>query len=168
MRNTPPLNPRPADPGRNALLAGLMVVGAGFLGSVATTPNIPTWYAGLEKPAFTPPNWVFAPVWTVLYAMMGLAAWRILALVQTGRDRRNAILAFSIQLALNTVWSFAFFALQSPAAGLIVILLLLLAIAATVRAFMNVDPLSGWLLVPYAAWVCYATALNASIWWLNA
>jgi tryptophan-rich sensory protein len=139
---------------------------AALLGSLATTPNIPTWYAGLAKPGFTPPNWVFGPVWTLLYAMMAFAAWRILALPES-RARRAALTAFFVQLALNATWSFAFFAARSPPAGLLVIVALLAAILWTIRLFWPLDRPAAWLLVPYAAWVAYATALNIAIWQLN-
>jgi len=144
----------------------LPVVLAAALGSAATLPAIPSWYAGLIKPAFTPPNGVFSPVWTILYAAMAYAAWRILSL-DAGPARRQALIAFFVQLVLNTAWSWAFFGARSPLAGLVVIVALLAAIATTIRLFWRLDRLAAWLLVPYAAWVAYATALNAAIWQLN-
>ncbi|MET0430042.1 MAG: TspO/MBR family protein [Microvirga sp.] len=163
------LNPPP--PVLRFLIAVLPVVAAGFLGSFATMPNIPTWYASLVRPGFTPPNWLFAPAWTILYAMMACAAWRILSLPAPGPlpapGRRGALAAFFVQLALNALWSFAFFAAHSPAAGLVVILALVAAIIETIRRFRPLDGLAAGLLVPYLAWVAYATALNGAIWWLN-
>jgi benzodiazapine receptor len=149
------------------LIAVLPVVAAGTLGSIATTPNIPTWYAGLAKPGFTPPNWVFGPAWTLLYAMMAYAVWRILSRPADGTGRRGAVTAFFVQLALNALWSWAFFAAHSPAAGLVVIVALIIAILVTIRRFWTLDTVAGALLVPYLAWVSYATALNAAIWHLN-
>ncbi len=158
----------PMPPLTRAAAAFLPVLLAAALASVATQPNIPTWYAGLEKPAFTPPNWVFAPVWSLLYLAMAAAAWRILSLPDKRPERRAALTAFYIQLALNAAWSFAFFAAHSPLAGLFVIAGLLAAILWTIRRFALLDRLSAWLLVPYAAWVAYASALNVAIWRLNA
>ena len=152
---------------RRAAAAILPVVLAAALGSLATQPNIPTWYATLAKPAFTPPNWVFAPVWSLLYLAMAAAVWRILSLPQAEPGRRAALTAFYVQLTLNAAWSFAFFAAHSPLIGLVVIVALLAAILWAVRRFASLDRLSAFLLVPYAAWVAYATALNAAIWWLN-
>jgi len=157
----------PPAPWQRALVAVLPVVLAAVLGSAATMPAIPTWYAGLAKPGFTPPNWVFGPVWTVLYAAMAFAAWRILSLMEVGPPRRRALTAFFVQLALNAAWSWAFFGARSPVAGLVVILALIAAIAVTIRLFWPLDRLAAWLLVPYAGWVAYAMALNVAIWRLN-
>jgi tryptophan-rich sensory protein len=159
--------PHPIPAWQRLLLAVLPVVAAGALGSIATTPQIPTWYAGLTKPGFTPPNWLFGPVWTALYAMMAYAAWRILSLPPGTPGRRGALAAFFAQLALNAAWSWAFFGAQSPAAGLVVIVALVAAIGLTIRLFWPLDRTAAWLLVPYAAWVAYATALNAEILRLN-
>jgi len=149
-----------------ATIAILPILAAAVLGNVATLPNIPTWYAGLAKPGFTPPNGVFGPVWTVLYALMAYAVWRVLSLPAT-RGRGRALVAFFVQLALNAAWSWAFFGAHSPLAGLWVILPLLLMIIETIRRFWPLDRLAAVLLMPYAAWVGFATALNAAIWRLN-
>ena len=135
--------------------------------SLVTQPNIPTWYATLQKPGFTPPNWAFPVAWTLLYAMMAYALWRILSLPKTQPGRTGAIVAFFVQLALNGLWSFAFFGGQSPLAGLVVIAALIVAILATIRAFWRLDRTAALLLVPYLAWVSYATLLNGTIWRLN-
>jgi tryptophan-rich sensory protein len=132
-----------------------------------TTPNIPTWYAGLAKPSFTPPNGAFGPVWGLLYLGMMIAAWRLLSLAPWQRGRGAALAAFYLQLALNAAWSWAFFGLHSPLAGLVVILPLLALILETIRRFRPLDRVAAALLVPYALWVAYATALNAGIWRLN-
>lgn len=142
------------------------VILALVLGNFATTPNIPTWYATLQKPWFNPPNWLFGPVWTLLYMMMGYAVWRILAL-PSGKTRTFALIAFYGQLALNALWSFAFFGWQSPLAGFIVIVLLLAGILTTYLLFWTLDKPASWMMIPYAAWVSFALMLNLAIWQLN-
>ncbi|MEI8151752.1 MAG: TspO/MBR family protein [Hyphomicrobiales bacterium] len=130
-------------------------------GSWVTLPKIPTWYAGLNKPSFTPPNAVFGPAWTILYTMMAVAVWRIGA--PSDPARRRAVTLFAVQLAFNAVWSPVFFGLQAPKLGLVVVAGLLVSLAATFIAFWRIDRWAGGLLVPYLAWVCYATSLNAAI-----
>ena len=156
---TPPLRRFLAAVGPVALVA--------VSASLVTRPNIPTWYAGLVKPAFTPPNWLFPLAWTVLYAMMALAVWRILALPRNRPGRSAAVAAFFAQLALNGLWSFAFFGAQSPLAGLVVIVALIAAILVTMRLFGGLDRTAALLLAPYLAWVAYAALLNGAIWRLN-
>ena len=156
---TPPLQRFLAAVGPVALVA--------VSASLVTRPNIPTWYAGLAKPAFTPPNGLFPVAWTLLYAMMALAVWRILALPRDRPGRSAAVAAFFAQLALNGLWSFAFFGARSPLAGLAVILALVAAILATMRLFWRLDRMAALLLAPYLAWVAYATVLNEAIWRLN-
>jgi benzodiazapine receptor len=148
-------------------IAILPVVAASIAGSAATVPQIPTWYAGLVKPPFNPPNWIFAPVWTALYALMALAVFRILRLPVGTPGRRRALLVYHLQLLFNIGWSFAFFGANSPVAGLVVILPLLVLIAASIAALRPLDRLASNLFWPYLAWVAFATLLNASIWWLN-
>ncbi len=149
------------------LIAVIPVVAASLLGSAVTVPQIPTWYPTLAKPVFNPPNWVFAPVWTTLYALMALAVFRILRLPTGTPGKRSALLAYHVQLVLNVMWPVAFFGMNSPAAGLVVILPLLVMIAVTMRLFRPLDRLAGRLFWPYLAWVGFATLLNFSIWWLN-
>jgi tryptophan-rich sensory protein len=154
-------------PSIGALILCLAICfGAAAIGSWLTFPEISTWYAGLNKPAFNPPNSVFGPVWTVLYALMAVAMWRVWT-HGGGAERRYAATLFAVQLLLNVGWSAAFFAAHSPVAGLAVIVLLLVAIAFTIDAFHRIDRLAAWLLIPYAAWVTFATALNAAIVMLN-
>jgi benzodiazapine receptor len=151
-----------------AALAILPVVAASLIGSAVTVPQIPSWYAGLVKPPFNPPNWLFAPVWTTLFALMALAAFRVWRFPAGTSGRARALLAYHVQLALNMLWSCAFFGMNSPASGLVVIALLLAAMIWTMRCFAGLgDRLSVALFVPYLAWVSFATLLNASIWWLN-
>lgn len=149
-----------------ALAAVVPVAVAAVIGNLATIPNISPWYEGLVKPPFNPPNSVFGPVWTVLYILMAWAFFRVLRSPK-GSARRHAIAFFLAQIALNAAWSVAFFGFHSPAAGLVVILMLVTVLAATIHAFLAVDRIAGGVLVPYLGWVAFATLLNVSIWWLN-
>jgi translocator protein len=150
-------------------LAGVAVaalVATSVAGQIATYPNLEPWYAGLAKPAFSPPNWVFAPVWTSLYVLMAFAFWRILRLPES-RERRTAIILFAGVLVLNAAWAWMFFAAHNPALGLVNIVPQLALIAATIVAFGRIDRTAALCLVPLAAWVAFATLLNFSIWRLN-
>ena len=140
---------------------------AGIIGSLFTTPAIPTWYAALQKPAFTPPNWLFAPVWITLYLLMGIAAFLVWRFGLENRRVRTALIIFLVQLVLNSLWSVVFFGLQSPLYGIIVIIILWIAILLTILKFARISAVAAWLLVPYILWVSYASALNISIWLLN-
>jgi benzodiazapine receptor len=140
---------------------------AGIIGSVFTTPAIPTWYATLQKPAFTPPNWLFAPAWITLYLLMGIAAFLIWRVGLENKRVRMALIIFLVQLVLNSLWSVAFFGMQSPLYGFIVIIILWLAILLTILLFARISAVAAWLLVPYILWVSFASALNISIWQLN-
>ena len=150
-----------------AVLALAVVAAASLLGQIATYPNLATWYAGLTKPAFNPPNWIFAPVWTTLYVLMAFALWRVLRLPRGTPGRGPALALFALQLALNAAWSWMFFAAHSPLLGLINILPQLCVILATIGAFRPLDRLAALALVPLAAWVAFAGVLNAAIWRLN-
>ncbi len=150
------------------LYAALPVAAAAVLGNVATIPNIPVWYASLAKPSFNPPNWIFGPVWTLLFIMMAYAFYCILRLPHAMAGRRLAIGLFLIQMALNALWSWAFFAAHNPLAGLIVIVCLWMMIAATIVSFFRLARTAGALLVPYILWVSFALVLNAAIFRLNA
>jgi benzodiazapine receptor len=140
---------------------------AGGIGAIFTTPAIPTWYKGLKKPAFIPPNSVFGPVWITLYLLMGIAvflAWR------EGLSQEGVIVAFIVfwvQLALNILWSIVFFGLRSLLGGMIVILLLWIAIIVNIILFFGVSPIAGGLLIPYIIWVSIAANLNVQVWKLN-
>lgn len=151
---------------RVALSVVLMAAVAG-IGSASTAPRIAGWYAGLAKPAWTPPDWVFPIAWTLLYALMAVALYRMWSLPPGTAGRRRALFLFLGQLALNAAWSPVFFGLEAPWAGLAVIVLLVLVLLAAARAAFRVDTVAGWLLVPYVLWVCYASALNAAIAVLN-
>lgn len=149
------------------LYAVIPIIACSMLGNLATQPNIPVWYAGLIKPAFNPPNWLFPIAWTVLFALMAYAVFRIWKWPASTPGRNRALVLFYVQLALNCTWSFAFFGAQSPLLGLVVIVPFLAMIILTIRAFNVVDPFASWLLWPYAAWVSFATLLNVSIYALN-
>ncbi len=147
-----------------ALLLLVFIVAAA--GSAFTTPKIPGWYAGLNKPFFNPPPAVFGPVWTVLYLAMAFAAWRVW--LSPDSTARSAALAwFFVQLFLNALWSPVFFGMESPGIGLVIILALLAALAMTVHSFLSVDRFAGWIMVPYLAWVAFATLLNGAIALMN-
>ena len=124
------------------------------------------WYAGLAKPAWNPPDWLFGPVWTILYAMMAVAAWRVW--LQGGwAQQKKALGLFLLQWALNALWTPLFFGLHRPGWALAEILVLLAAILATMRTFWRLDRPAGLLFLPYAAWVAFATVLNGTIWRMN-
>ena len=143
-----------------------VVAAVGAVGSWVTLPQIPGWYAGLAKPWFTPPNAVFGPAWTTLYLMMAVAVW-LVGRMPPSSARTAAIALFVVQLACNAIWSPAFFGLQAPRLGLAVIAVLLASLAATIAVFWRISRPAALLLVPYLAWVCYATALNGAIVALN-
>ena len=151
------------------LLAIVICEAAGLLGSVFTISAIPTWYAMLVKPALNPPSWIFAPVWTTLYILMGIAAFLVWHKWRTHRKRdvKIALAVFAVQLALNALWSIVFFGLHSPAWALVNIVALWLAIVWTMIAFAKISRLAMYLLVPYIVWVSFAAYLNFAIWALN-
>ena len=136
------------------------------LGAIATTPKIATWYAALEKPSFTPPNYVFPIAWNVLYALMAFSLWRLWE-APRGEMRRRAITLFLLQLAVNLAWSWIFFGAESIRGGLSAILGLDALVAMTIVAAWKVDRFAASLLLPYLLWIGYATALNAGIASLN-
>lgn len=138
---------------------------AGAIGSLATNSEITTWYAHLAKPAFNPPNWVFGPVWTVLYALQGIAFYFILRSRHSGRHL--AIWLFALQIIANTLWSLVFFGLHAGAWALIDIAVLWSLIVACMLQFWSIRPVAGALFIPYLAWVTFATALNIGVVVLN-
>ncbi|MFH1002611.1 MAG: TspO/MBR family protein, partial [Chloroflexota bacterium] len=133
-----------------------------------TTPAIPTWYAALAKPAFTPPNWLFAPAWVTLYLLMGVAAAVVWQKGLAERRHQTALVIFLVQLVLNVLWSVVFFGLESPLYGVVVIVALWLAILLTIIRFYPISTLAGTLLLPYLGWVSFAAALNVAVFMLNA
>lgn len=140
---------------------------AAFIGSVFTTPNVPTWYAWLERPFFAPPDWVFAPVWTALFTLMGISAYLVWREGLADPKVRAALSIFVLQLAVNASWSAAFFGLRSPPAGLAVIIVLWVLIALNIQKFRAVSRTAAALLLPYLIWVSFAAVLNFAIWRLN-
>lgn len=144
---------------------GLPLV-VGFIGALFTMPEIGTWYAGLEKPFFNPPDWVFGPVWTILYILMGIAFYLVLT-AKSKITKNLAIQFFMAQLGLNFLWTIFFFAAHLPFLALLEIIILLVAIVMTIRVFSAHSSVAAWLMLPYAAWVGFATLLNAGIVMLN-
>lgn len=151
------------------LVASLAVVyAAAYLGAAATTSSLETWYRTLDKPAFSPPDWLFGPVWTILFTAMGVSLYLVWSQGLGDGRVRIAIAAFALQLVLNVLWSFLFFAQQSPPAAFIEIMILWAAILATIVLFWRVSVVTGALLIPYLLWVSFAGVLNFFIWRLNA
>lgn len=146
-------------------LVGWLVLtfAAAAVGSYFTASSVGDWYRTLSRPPWTPPSWVFGPVWTVLYALMAVAAWLVWR-QQGWAGARVALGLYLLQLALNVGWSLVFFGLRLPGAAAAEIVVLWLAIVATMAAFWRRSPAAGWLLLPYLLWVSFATALNWSIW----
>jgi len=139
----------------------------GFVGTLFTYGSLTGWYALLVKPSFTPPAWIFAPAWTVLYILMGASLFLILKNGSDSPSLKPAVVLFAAQLVLNLAWSVAFFGLRAigPALGILFVLIAL--IAATILVFRRISATSAWLLVPYLAWCCFAAVLNAGVWLLN-
>ena len=145
----------------------LAVFAAGGIGSLFTFRAIPTWYAGLKKPRYTPPNWAFGPVWTALYILMGISVFLVW---QTGLDTNSELLAFILfwaQLAINALWSVVFFGMKSKGGGAVAIVILWLLILATIITSFPVSAWAGALLIPYLVWVSIASYLNIGVWRLN-
>ncbi len=140
---------------------------AGYIGSVFTTPALPIWYNALVKPALTPPSLVFAPVWTSLFLLMGVAFFLVWSTGAGSTKSKRAMGMFLFQLVVNMLWSVAFFGLQSPLLGLVVISILWLSILCTMRSFYPISKTSTYLLLPYILWVSFASYLNYAIWTLN-
>lgn len=144
-----------------------LCLAAGGLGSLFTAPAIPTWYEGLQKPSFNPPNWLFAPVWTVLYILMGISLFLIWRKDGKNSKSKAAKIVFSVQLVLNTLWSILFFGLKIPLLAFIEILILWIAILVTIFLFYPKSKLASFLLIPYILWVSFASFLNGIIMILN-
>ena len=140
----------------------------GYLSSKVTQSSISTWYPLIKKPSFNPPNWVFAPVWTMLFIMMGIAAGMVWNKLESNKELvKKGLLFFTVQLLLNALWSYLFFGLNNILLALIEIILLWLIIYETYYIFKQVDKKAGYLLIPYLAWVGFATILTGTIFWLN-
>ena len=139
----------------------------GGLGSVFAIPSISTWYAGLAKPAFSPPNWVFGPVWILLYLLMGVSLYLVWSRGAGNPRAAPALKAFGLQLSLNLLWSLLFFGLRSTAYGLVDIVFLWVAVLVTLLRFRKISSAASWVLVPYLLWVTFASLLNFYVFVLN-
>jgi benzodiazapine receptor len=139
---------------------------AGFIGSLFTTPAIPEWYASLQKPSFTPPNWLFSPVWISLFLLMGVSLY-LLWQTAAKKEAKMALVFFAVQLILNMLWSAIFFGLKSPMVAFIEIIVLWVAIFLTMTKSLKVAKTAGYLLLPYIIWVSFAAVLNFFLWKLN-
>lgn len=150
-----------------AIFAGsiLLSLAAGGIGSLATIPNIPSWYAGLDKPPLLPPNEVFGPMWTFLYILMGIAL--ALIVIRKANGKKPAYIWFGVQLVLNTLWSVVFFGLHQPWIAAAIIIALIASIVMTALKFRKIVPVTVWMFIPYLAWVCFATYLNIGVALLN-
>ncbi len=147
--------------------AVLLPLVVGVLGSVATMDSVRTWYPTLVRPPFAPPSWVFGPVWTTLYLMMGLASWLVWRQGGARPEVRSALAYYGVQLLLNLAWSWLFFGLKQPFLALLDIVALLVLVAVTALRFAAISRGGAMLMVPYLAWVLFATVLNGGYWWLN-
>jgi len=156
-------------PAGTLVVAVVACIAVGASGSVFTAMGLESWYPSLAKPALAPPNWVFAPVWTTLFTLMGVAVWLVWRAAGRGQATaaRRALLVFGGHFVVNVAWSAVFFGAQSTLGGLVVIVVLWLAIVATIAAFARVDRRAAALLVPYLAWVSFAGYLNYALWTLN-
>lgn len=149
------------------IICVVVCLGVGLASGASTANGITEWYAFLNKPFFNPPNWLFAPVWTILYTMMGVSAGLIW---DKGFDKlgvKSALSIFVAQFILNTLWSFVFFGMRQPLYALFVIIALWILILLTINKFNKLNKTAGLLLIPYLLWVSFATILNFSIYWLN-
>jgi tryptophan-rich sensory protein len=149
-------------------IAIIVCLAVGYSASIITRPSVAEWYPTIEKPFFNPPNWIFMPVWTLLYIFMGVAAGLVWDKIkEQNAEVKKALGFFLIQLILNAIWSYLFFGLKNPMLALIEIALLWLMIYETYLKFIKINKTASYLLIPYLAWVGFATILNVSIWWLN-
>jgi benzodiazapine receptor len=149
------------------LIAVVGTVAIGSASGLITADAINTWYAGINKPSFNPPNWIFGPVWTLLYILMGVAAGLVWSSTAEATVKRRALAAYILQLGLNALWSILFFGLRSPQLALTEIVLLWIAIVWCMRLFEPIQRTAAYLLVPYLLWVSFASVLNGAIVWLN-
>ncbi|OGS25025.1 MAG: TspO protein [Elusimicrobia bacterium RIFOXYB2_FULL_48_7] len=150
------------------LIASIIVCQlAGIIGAYFTMPAIRTWYVTLNKPSFNPPNWIFGPVWTALYLLMGIALFLVWKKYDGSKGVKAALSVFFIQLFLNTTWSILFFGMRNPLAGLVEIAALWIAILLTILSFYKISKTAAVLLLPYILWVSFAAILNFYLWRLN-
>lgn len=140
---------------------------AGVIGSIFTSSSLEDWYFLLEKPPFNPPSWIFFPVWTVLYTLMGISLYLVLEKGLQNSEVKKGILMFSFQLGLNSLWSFLFFGLKSPYYAFVEIIFLWIVIFLTILQFRTISKTASYLLIPYIVWVSFAALLNYYLWILN-
>lgn len=148
------------------IVSQIISFAAGAIGSIATISNIPSWYVYLTKPFYAPPNWLFGPVWTALYFIIGLSLYLIWT-TPSSESKRPAYWIFGIQMMLNAVWPLIFFGLHAPWAGAVIIAILLMSIVYMMTFFWNISRRAAYILIPYLAWVSFATTLNVGIALLN-
>lgn len=148
------------------ILCLLLTLSVGSISGIATSQSVDTWFVTINKPSFNPPNYIFAPVWTLLYLLMGISLFIILTAART-RQRKQAVIIFFIQLILNFCWSFLFFKYHWLGIAFIEILLIWASIIAMIISFYKVSRTAAFLQIPYLLWVSFASILNGSIWWLN-
>jgi tryptophan-rich sensory protein len=166
------MSPTPKEiktPSRNwgSLAAFLLLTFAiEIIGGIWTRESVETWYPTLNKPSWTPPGWVFGPVWSTLYLMIAVSGW-LLYTAEPSPKRTQALWFYALQLACNFIWSFLFFSLRNPGVALIDSVLILVFLILTITAAWKVRPLAAWLLIPYLVWALYATSLNLGTWLLN-
>ena len=151
---------------RKLIFSVLFTLGLGSLSGIFTISEITHWYAALAKPSFNPPNWLFGPVWSLLYLLMGISVYLVWK-QPLSSTRQTALVFFVIQMALNFCWSIIFFKLHQPGWALLELTALLLAILLTLYRFAKLSAWAAWLLIPYVLWVSFALLLNAAIWKLN-
>lgn len=151
---------------RALILSIILAQMAGAIGSFFTASSVRDWYNLLTMPSFSPPSWVFGPVWLMLYTLMGIAAY-LVWLQKKKKGSRRALIVYGIHLGLNTLWSILFFGLHNPGAAFVEILILLGFIVYTCVLFWKIDSRAGWLMVPYILWVSFASVLNGAIYFLN-
>ncbi len=149
------------------IISILLIVGIGSLGGIFTAPEIKTWYLHLNKPSWNPPNWLFAPVWSSLYLMMGISFYLIWKSAFANDRKTWAIIIFIAQFALNFLWSFIFFKNHQLGWAFVELVVMWLAILCSIIAFSSINKIAAWLLVPYISWVSFAGILNYSVWMLN-
>ena len=149
------------------IISIIICLAAGFIGTIFTNPSIPTWYESLKKPSFNPPAWLFSPVWTALFIIMGISLFLVWQKGLNYNGVKIALIVFGIQLILNILWSILFFGLRSPLTAFIEIIILWILILMTILIFYPISKTAALLLLPYILWVSFASILNFSLWQLN-
>lgn len=149
------------------IIAVFICEAVGIVSGLLTQNEMTTWFSSLNKPSWNPPAYLFGPVWTTLYLLMGISLWLVWKSNAPETQKLRAELTFALQLFLNFMWSILFFNIHSPALAFVDIVLMIVAILMTIGRFARISRLAAWLLVPYLMWVCFATVLNYRIWAMN-